>query len=719
VPRKVVSWRRGLWAATLALCAMLSACGSAERPQTTATSLAAVPTKADLLTRFHDVCRQLGKDPLREPAKAPVLGSQVFDLTIEPIDPDGAGPLEPTGNKLAWTEQLLGDYNYDGQVSINDLTPLSALFNSLVTYDDPAFHAGIAWWPSGHPEQDNGLPPSEQAQPGSGARNWWLARVDGDSNGLVNINDITPLGAHLGARLDGYRVYRLGPGEAEFVLLPDPQDPLAQLTVSRAAAGPKVPAAVSALRPVRYSFTDTAAPGTGYEYRVAPFDEISGDEGPQSISAANSVVTAVLEIDPEGGAAPLSVSFDASQSTSTAGAISIYEWDFQNDGVIDLTGPEAQVEFTYNVTGSFVAVVQATDADGNSAAAGRVISVGLAPTAVLHALPSDGEVPVAVRYDATQSLDPDGEIVVYQWDLDGNGSFEVDTGPVPFRVVNYTAAGTHNVGVRVVDSQGAVDSTYVSIDFHDEYGEIEPNDSVGEAQSVGSLAVGASFEAVEGSLGAAGYDGDDADWYRIAFASGGVFTASLNFTHSAADLNLRLFAADGTTQLGAALGTSNSEQIQYGVKGAWELYLRVERFSGGGPGADYALQGTFAPIVYTEVEQNDSRTSATSLGTLDGTLLADTWGNLGPGGLDGDSIDWYRVEVQSAVTLRVQLCFAHHDADLDLQVYGGDGSQLFGESRTVTDNEEVLFEAAPGSYFIRAFRHQGGTANYILNFSIE
>jgi hypothetical protein len=58
-----------------------------------------------------------------------------------------------------------------------------------------------------------------------------------------------------------------------------------------------------------------------------------------------------------------------------------------------------------------------------------------------------------VKLDASKSRDPDGRIVNYRFDLDGNGSTEVDNGnrAVLRRVLS---EGVHHVAVRVTDDKG-------------------------------------------------------------------------------------------------------------------------------------------------------------------------------------------------------------------------------------------------------------------------
>jgi hypothetical protein len=58
-----------------------------------------------------------------------------------------------------------------------------------------------------------------------------------------------------------------------------------------------------------------------------------------------------------------------------------------------------------------------------------------------------------VSFDAGGSFDPDGSVTEYRWDWDGDGGYEeVTTAPT---AAHTFPAGTHTVGVQVVDDQGA------------------------------------------------------------------------------------------------------------------------------------------------------------------------------------------------------------------------------------------------------------------------
>ena len=67
-----------------------------------------------------------------------------------------------------------------------------------------------------------------------------------------------------------------------------------------------------------------------------------------------------------------------------------------------------------------------------------------------------------VTFDASGSRDEDGSITKYEWDLDGDGTYERDTGSSPVAEKTYSAPDSVTVTVRVSDDDGkATDETMV------------------------------------------------------------------------------------------------------------------------------------------------------------------------------------------------------------------------------------------------------------------
>lgn len=433
-------------------------------------SAAIPPIQQQLEQTLSSELARLGIDPAKQPAAAPGPGNAVFDLRAVVLDADGSGPLPPTGVELSWTERCLGDYDQNGEVNAADLTPLGLHFAAPVSYLSVDETGGIEWWPQGDPDDDGAAEQPAPPAAGSGAENWRWARIDGDFNGSLAIGDITPIAAHWRERLDGYRIYRRGPGETEFSLLADPFSPSAPVTIARSAAFPDGADAPDPNRPVRYRFTDAVTDYGPYDYYVAAYDTESNTEGAHSASGAassNRQPVANLEAFPGNGAAPLSVRLDASASSDPDGSISNYDWDFTDDGIWDLatdTFPEAV--YVFPAKGVYTARVRVTDNNGATAETTVAISVSGAPVAALEAGIQSGVSPLFVAFDASASTDPDGQPLQFSWDFEDDGTFEVSTGAIGVASFIYQVSGTYHCKVRVTDQEGlsAVAEAVVRVD---------------------------------------------------------------------------------------------------------------------------------------------------------------------------------------------------------------------------------------------------------------
>lgn len=333
------------------LCVSMAACKGAATGLAAGTKDGPHPTAAELQAKLLSELERLGIDPAKCASSAPTgADGAVFDLQAVVIDPDGppdgegGGTEPPTAIDLSWTERLVGDYDQNGEVNTGDITPLAQHFDATVTFDPSTLHGGFKYWPQGDPD----------AASGDGPLNWRRARIDGDSNGKITTADITPLAVHFKQSLDGYRIYRKGPGESGFTLLPDAEGESIDMTFPRARC--YAPASSpNANRPVRYLLSIPApvggfAVGT-HQYYVAPYEAKSGVTGTASATIVVQIVdgggsvnvkpTASLKVTPDFAGAPAVITLDASASYDADGSIVEYKWDLDGDGTVDYSTQDA------------------------------------------------------------------------------------------------------------------------------------------------------------------------------------------------------------------------------------------------------------------------------------------------------------------------------------------------------------------------------------------
>lgn len=92
--------------------------------------------------------------------------------------------------------------------------------------------------------------------------------------------------------------------------------------------------------------------------------------------------------DVDSGAAPLAVAFDGAASHSPDGLDVTYEWDFENDGVVDSN--EASPTHTYEERGQFSARLTVRDSDGLAGVSVQRITVGNTRPEVSFGSPTTG-----------------------------------------------------------------------------------------------------------------------------------------------------------------------------------------------------------------------------------------------------------------------------------------------------------------------------------------
>src|SRR4029077_6831869 len=83
------------------------------------------------------------------------------------------------------------------------------------------------------------------------------------------------------------------------------------------------------------------------------------------------------------------------------------------------------------------------------------------PTAVINASPTSGTPPLTVSFTSAGSSDPEGKLLTYSWDLNGDGTFGDATGATAS--YTYTTSGVYHPALRVTDDLGTSDTASVTV----------------------------------------------------------------------------------------------------------------------------------------------------------------------------------------------------------------------------------------------------------------
>lgn len=188
---------------------------------------------------------------------------------------------------------------------------------------------------------------------------------------------------------------------------------------------------------------------------------VADDAGAESTA---SLVVSVQNVPPVAdGGGPYATTLAVPVTLTGAGVdvpadLLSYAWDLDNDGLFETAGPV--VTYIGLIAGSQTVTLRVTDDDGDSTLAVATVEVGSPPTAVSGG-PYAGDEGSPITLSGS-GLDPDGDPLVYTWDLDNDGVFET-TGATTSNT--WFDNGVYAVTLQVEDDRGGVatDSTTVTV----------------------------------------------------------------------------------------------------------------------------------------------------------------------------------------------------------------------------------------------------------------
>jgi PKD repeat protein len=181
------------------------------------------------------------------------------------------------------------------------------------------------------------------------------------------------------------------------------------------------------------------------------------------VLASSNAPEVVIEADPKEGKPSLEVNF-IGLARDADGTITTFEWDFDGDGTFDETSTQsATASHTYTDIGIYTARLRVTDNDGNRGIGTTRIKVKPegAPSATASASVTHGPAALTVTFSGSVSdLDT---IVNYEWDFDGDGTFDFGPYESADTAHVYTRPGSYTAVLRVTNDKGLTDTASVDI----------------------------------------------------------------------------------------------------------------------------------------------------------------------------------------------------------------------------------------------------------------
>jgi hypothetical protein len=208
---------------------------------------------------------------------------------------------------------------------------------------------------------------------------------------------------------------------------------------------------------------------------------------------------------------------------------------------------------------------------------------------------------------------------------------------------------------------------------------------------------------------------NDVDWFRFEIDAKGRLSdaAGITFNHQQGDLDIELYASDGTTLLDSSQGVGNTESISLNGRNAGVYFLRVYGY-GGATNSEYSV-AISAPVNAAgdwadRLAANNTAATARDLRTVQGFQ---TWE---PFSIHtATDVDWFKFTTlaTASATDYLQIDFDHTLGDLELELYAANGTTLLGKSETTNNFERLNLvntsnqPLGAGTYLVKVTGYNG------------
>ena len=232
---------------------------------------------------------------------------------------------------------------------------------------------------------------------------------------------------------------------------------------------------------ITYRFTDKGENNGRFNVQARITYLLDGEEKnyvtSQEVFIANEKIIPVLEADTIRGEAPLVVNFSAASSRDPDGQIVFYEWDLDEDpnGVFEVRQDTPDLTHTFTTIGPHIARLRITGSNNDVAIIEKEIEV-LNPEENLRAdifsLNGFSDfVPFRIELDGSRSYVREGEIIRYEWFLEGENEGQI--GKTWQRV--FREPGEYKVRLVVENDLGQKDEALQIVTVLDTPKEVEFN----------------------------------------------------------------------------------------------------------------------------------------------------------------------------------------------------------------------------------------------------
>lgn len=205
-------------------------------------------------------------------------------------------------------------------------------------------------------------------------------------------------------------------------------------------------------KPVVYSFPN---PGK-HKVMLEVIDNTGKKTKSQSVYVEILKVVSYFKFNKEKYSVGEEVEFSAKKSKSDNGFIQEFDWQIINkEGVVIKEFQDEFFRYAFSDPGTYVVRLTIKDSKGGvSSSSGSLYIMAEPPVVNFSVTNFDKSVPGSRIFDASKTLDPADSNLLYSWDFDGDGIYEVVDTKILIQEHVYEKTGNFNVKLKVTNEFG-------------------------------------------------------------------------------------------------------------------------------------------------------------------------------------------------------------------------------------------------------------------------